>query len=575
MYRLAIEDHAGNRTVVPVARDEVTIGRRVGSTIRLTDRNVSRNHAKLNVEGGGVWLTDESRYGVQVNNRKVHGRLELAWGDRLRVGDYLLTLIAEGPASTDDQGEALELSSTVDDVGGAPPAAAAESPPEDHGTFVVSSGGGETQEVSLEGDELALGRAEDNDIIIDDESVSSRHARMRWLGDRWEISSLHPEHGILVNGLGVEDAVLCDGDVVLVGAVSLRFLGADSETLVPTLRSRVEPEAAEGTGRPFIVVAGVLLVGAIVLLWSTIPEIPHGPPPEVTPTAPSASQGLPPAAPAPIPPAVPPPPSRAAQLAELTNLAVEAMALRDWTAAIAVLGRGADRGLTSPKAEAMFARAQVEQLNEARLGDAKARLAAKDFDQATLALRAVAPGSAYGVEVQDLSRRIQAAKERRTSVRARRPAAPQPPAGRPAAAPRAVATPKVSRSAPPAIPATPAPSPNPAPPAKRAERAPPAPEKAAPAPARSSTADRRAEARRLFTAGRRLHTQGRSDDAEVELRKAAAMAPGFAEPHLVLGLIYTRAGRKPEAARSFGRFLQLAPQDKRRPMVEKMLRQVK
>jgi len=53
------------------------------------------------------------------------------------------------------------------------------------------------------------------------------------------------------------------------------------------------------------------------------------------------------------------------------------------------------------------------------------------------------------------------------------------------------------------------------------------------------------------------------------------MAPGFAEPYLVLGLIYTRADRRSEAARSFGRFLQLAPQDKRRPMVEKMLRQVK
>ena len=46
MFKLVIEDDEGNKTVVPVIRDEITIGRKDGNTIRLTERNVSRDHAR-------------------------------------------------------------------------------------------------------------------------------------------------------------------------------------------------------------------------------------------------------------------------------------------------------------------------------------------------------------------------------------------------------------------------------------------------------------------------------------------------------------------------------------------------
>ena len=39
--KLIIEDDEGRKTVVPFARDEITIGRQEGNTIRLTERNVS------------------------------------------------------------------------------------------------------------------------------------------------------------------------------------------------------------------------------------------------------------------------------------------------------------------------------------------------------------------------------------------------------------------------------------------------------------------------------------------------------------------------------------------------------
>ena len=47
MYKLKIQDDEGRSTRVPMLKDNVSIGRDEGNTIRLTDRNVSRNHARL------------------------------------------------------------------------------------------------------------------------------------------------------------------------------------------------------------------------------------------------------------------------------------------------------------------------------------------------------------------------------------------------------------------------------------------------------------------------------------------------------------------------------------------------
>ena len=52
MWKLAIEDDEGKQTVVPLTRDEYTIGRKDGTTIRLTERNVSREHARLYKKNG-------------------------------------------------------------------------------------------------------------------------------------------------------------------------------------------------------------------------------------------------------------------------------------------------------------------------------------------------------------------------------------------------------------------------------------------------------------------------------------------------------------------------------------------
>jgi pSer/pThr/pTyr-binding forkhead associated (FHA) protein len=91
--RLIIEDDEGSTTVVPLASDAITIGRQQGNTIQLTEKNVSRRHARLYPESDGWVIEDLGSYnGVKVNNDAVDGRTRLREGDVVEIGDYHLAI---------------------------------------------------------------------------------------------------------------------------------------------------------------------------------------------------------------------------------------------------------------------------------------------------------------------------------------------------------------------------------------------------------------------------------------------------------------------------------------------------
>src|SRR5687767_1942195 len=105
MWKLVIEDDEGKRTVVPLTRDDYTIGRQEGNTIRLTERNVSRAHGRVRrarangtpQPGGGgrdtFVLEDLRSYnGVFVNGLRVAHTQDLQHGDLIQIGDYRIVL---------------------------------------------------------------------------------------------------------------------------------------------------------------------------------------------------------------------------------------------------------------------------------------------------------------------------------------------------------------------------------------------------------------------------------------------------------------------------------------------------
>ena len=98
MFKLTIEDDEGKTTVVPVIRDEMTIGRDEGNTIRLTDRNVSRRHARLMRQNGSIYVEDlKSFTGVRVNGTKIAAATAVSESDQLQIGDYKIRLKSDRP----------------------------------------------------------------------------------------------------------------------------------------------------------------------------------------------------------------------------------------------------------------------------------------------------------------------------------------------------------------------------------------------------------------------------------------------------------------------------------------------
>jgi pSer/pThr/pTyr-binding forkhead associated (FHA) protein len=79
------------------------------------------------------------------------------------------------------------------------------------------------------GSRVRIGRAPDNDIVIDDPTVSSAHAELRDEGGRWVVTDLDSTNGTYVNYSGANGErcvavnALKEGSTVRFGKVSLRL----------------------------------------------------------------------------------------------------------------------------------------------------------------------------------------------------------------------------------------------------------------------------------------------------------------------------------------------------------------
>lgn len=97
MLRLVIIDEDSRETTVPFIRDEISIGRKEGNTIRLVERNISRHHAVLTRENGDTFIDDLDSYnGVVLNGNRIARKVTIYPGDILEIGDYKIRM-EEGP----------------------------------------------------------------------------------------------------------------------------------------------------------------------------------------------------------------------------------------------------------------------------------------------------------------------------------------------------------------------------------------------------------------------------------------------------------------------------------------------
>ncbi len=72
--------------------------------------------------------------------------------------------------------------------------------------------------------EIRIGRAADNDLILDDRTVSRHHARLKRRYHRYILTDLGSRSGIQVNDFPVQEIILRNGDRIKIGSVTLLYV---------------------------------------------------------------------------------------------------------------------------------------------------------------------------------------------------------------------------------------------------------------------------------------------------------------------------------------------------------------
>ena len=231
MWKLVIEDDEGKRTVVPLTREQYSIGRRDGNTIRLTERNVSREHARLYQRNGAAGAGEKSTFiledltsynGVFVNGLRVSHSQDLVHGDLVQIGDYRIVLQDEVLADAQD-GSNPDSKQTIPNAPTSRAAALLDRP----NRLVMLAGPAPGAEFPLDRERLTVGRAEDATISINHNSVSRFHCEIHSLGDgRFEIVDKGSSNGVRVNGADLRRGIVEPGDIIELGDVRFKFVGA-------------------------------------------------------------------------------------------------------------------------------------------------------------------------------------------------------------------------------------------------------------------------------------------------------------------------------------------------------------
>ncbi|MGI5213135.1 FHA domain-containing protein [Plantactinospora sp. CA-290183] len=217
------------------------IGRDPLCPIVVDDARASREHLELTYRAGRWRLRDlGSRNGTFVNGRQVH-ELELTDPCAVRLGNAVdgpaLTFRPDGrpapPPTVTDSAQSGQLT----EVRPSRFAPGAEPPP--GARFAL---GRMPSATYRPGGRVRIGRAPDNDVVLDDLLVSRYHADLVRDGAEFHVIDLGTRNGTYVNGRQVERAVVRAGDLLSFGHHQMVFNGVELHEYVDAGRVSLRAE---------------------------------------------------------------------------------------------------------------------------------------------------------------------------------------------------------------------------------------------------------------------------------------------------------------------------------------------
>jgi pSer/pThr/pTyr-binding forkhead associated (FHA) protein len=252
-----------------VGPNPLVFGRDAGSDVVVTGNDVSRRHAEIQTTPEGYALMDVSVNGTYVNGERAGRRYLLARADVIRIGHDEFRFYADAAAAPGPRpprsvplatpvrpptGAGARLSDTMHGMpsseirAGVTPTAPTVAP---LGSFLVRNGPLKGRRLPIKVPMVNIGRADYNDIVFADPSVSTSHAKLQRRDDVWVLNDMDSTNGTFVENDRVSgDVALSPGTTLRFGEVSVLWEPFDLPTVPRSTGTRLveavdlEPEAA-------------------------------------------------------------------------------------------------------------------------------------------------------------------------------------------------------------------------------------------------------------------------------------------------------------------------------------------
>jgi pSer/pThr/pTyr-binding forkhead associated (FHA) protein len=208
-----------------VGAGPLSFGRDAGSDVVVSGHEVSRNHAEIRSEADGYVLVDLSVNGTFVNGNRIGKTHTLARADIIRIGNDEFRFYADAaaraeavsPPAAAPAGAAQRLSDTLHGIPEQPEQSRPAPPEAPLASLLFRSGEFKGRRLPIRVPVVNIGRGDYNDVVINDASVSTMHAKLQRREAIWILSDLGSTNGTFVEGERIS------GEVALTPGTTLRF----------------------------------------------------------------------------------------------------------------------------------------------------------------------------------------------------------------------------------------------------------------------------------------------------------------------------------------------------------------
>lgn len=205
VHKLAKLINQADGKEIEIRHWETSIGKSKSNDIVLPYPHVSRFHAVIAKKRRDWVITDTSvkTTGVAINGKKIEGRQVIENGDTIMIGDIPLKFVCDEAISATTR---TQLRNSI------------AQPQQRNIAYAVLVDVKTRRPVYIKSQNVLIGRADNCDIQIKNNTISANHARIHKTSRGWAISDLDSHNGTKLNGRYInQPQLIFDEDMLTFG----------------------------------------------------------------------------------------------------------------------------------------------------------------------------------------------------------------------------------------------------------------------------------------------------------------------------------------------------------------------